>query len=446
MTNKVATEMTNKPKRVLSPEHLEKLRQGRENKKQVKEEVKKFQSVADTSNLYGNAQENNQTAETDSNPQPKSFDPYVTPGPLPIQNKSEDLDTPIYIHHERPFTLYKLDNFLDDPRIGHLDWAMPDLSNYNPASGILPAIQPFGELISFFVYRPYLRMDGIYDPMNDSIIGNGERMLNMRPDTGAFEKKVFGKCSIPSVQIPVKISGYNPLTGKNELQWHYKLQSITIDNEFANNTTPALGQIYKSQNLQNLSNQERESLGVEGYNQYDNRTASMQLKSSLNDLKAQYIPPALSEAEANAIVSGRYNGNTEIHNITACTATKNDIRRSTEYKNKDIQEFVLMTLGDEVLYDEKQQKEKIIKAKDNLALIAVNLDNSFSWTTGRSTEALEHNKGYLVIDDREIHRRKVHLSKINSQVIVKTAEIKYGADDETIRRALSAYNATINKQ
>lgn len=357
-------------------------------------------------------------------PRPKK---QITPVEAPI----EELKTPIvvapiitpsivkttYNHIGVEYELYKLDDFIHDPRLGHLDWAEPDLENldYNG----LPFVQPFGKLISIFIYRPFLEMSGgLYDSKLDASIGTAESMLDHRPVYGRFEKRVFGNVNIKLAPVPKRESYQNPMTGKTSSRWVYTDKDIIIDNEFSNVISTTNSQVYNSNVTQTLTN-------------------------GVNQFKESFLPPKISNEEAQAILTGRYiNAFSTPHNITSCTLTKEAIRRSSEYQNGNIKEYIMMTLGDEVVYDTFLKEKRTILAKDNITPVNVTYLDNFSWTPGNTLEALENNKGYLIITDAVIKSRKSYLSQVHTNAVINTVETQYGADDETIRRALAAYNST----
>ena len=317
-----------------------------------------------------------------------------------------------YNHHGQEFELFKLDDYLLDNRIGHLDWAEPDLTNWQ--NGSMPPVQPFGKLISIFVYKPYLDMQGLYDVNSNNIIGSG--LSQNRLEKNVFKQSV----TIKLAPVPKRENRFNPVTGKNETVWTYVPQDIVINNEFSNVISKLSSQVYSTN---------------------QNKAATQSLKNGLTQFKEEFLPPQLSNQEAQAILSGRYTTvNGGVHNMTVFPAIKEAIRRNEEYQNGNIQEFILMTYGDETLYDSLTKEKKVILEKDNLATIPIHYIQGFSWAEGRSVEARENNKGYLVIDDAIILNRKAHLSQVNAKTIISSTESQYGASDETIRRALAAFN------
>lgn len=400
--------MIKKTKRTLSPEHLEKLRLGR---LKSKEPISNQESVPIDNTVP--IQEPAQIKETILPTQEPEQISTTAPTPKPAPSK------PVYYHHDSPFEIYLLDNYLNDPRIGHLDMAYPNLDNLIPGQPV--PIQPFGKLISIFIYRPYIEMDGIYDTNSNNIVGD-IRALEYRPGLGNLEPNVFRSSTpIGEVPIPVKFNKFNPITGKVESEWDYDYRKIIINNEFSHVVPRQIGQIYSTKD-------ETTGQGIGG----------MKITQILNTANSQYIPPVISEVEANAILTGRYTNKTETLNITACNATKQAIRNSSEYIKGNIQEYIFMSRGEEVYDDTFTKTTKTIRAQDNITFVAVQYNPNFSIISSNTDEAKENNKGYLVIDDRVIANRKAHLSQIQSKAIINT-QAEYGADQETIKKALDAY-------
>lgn len=333
----------------------------------------------------------------------------ITPPPVIEKEKATRIE------HDIVFQLLNLNDYLLDPRIGHLDWTPP-----NPADTKLPnnlSRNPFGQLVSFFIYKPYLEMDGgSYNVNYDMSIGNARETLDTRPGFGRLDRKVMGDAKISLVPVPIRISQYNPLTGLQENIYQYVDKNLTISNEFSNSLSKISSQVY-------------------------NESANQSIKEGVNKYKEdQFLAPKISNIEASAILTGMYQKQDTPDNITACPATKMAIRNSSEYQRGDIKEYILMTVGDETLVDTYTNETRVIKERDNQRLIAVDYIQSFSLAMGNTAEAKEHNKGYLVINQEVILARKSHISQVTQKTIVNNTQAEYGATDETIRRALAAYN------
>lgn len=346
-----------------------------------------------------------------SRPKKQIEEPQISSS-TPSENK---IKPATYNHIGVEYKLYKLDDFLYDPRIGDLDWAEPNLKDLDYNN--IPKVQPFGKLISFFIYRPFLEMDGgTYDTIANRTVGTAAQTLDYRPNLGRLDKKVWGDARIKFATVPYLKMQQNLQTGQQEKVWAYTDKDILINNQFSNAISNSASRIYNTKTTQ-----------------------SLQLATA--NMSAQFVPPSIPESEAQAILNNRYSTSQDNHNITACTATKDAIRRNSEYQIGNIQEFVLMSLGEEILYDPETKEKITILEKDNLVLVPVKFYEDFSWTMGNSPEAKEHNKGYLTISPAYISQRKDVVARVQQEKVVNSTEIQYGADDETLRKALAYYKS-----